>query len=53
MPALMRALGLLALVVALGACGAKPLPQPLPADEIPEGGGLLSGEDGEFVIFER
>jgi len=46
-------LALFALCAALGACsGWKPFEPPV-ADEIPEGSGLLSGEDGEFVIFRR
>ena len=39
----------LALVLGLAACGAAPL-RYTPVDEVPEGPGLLSGEDGAFVI---
>jgi hypothetical protein len=36
----------------LGACAAEPFDY-TPVDEIPPGPGLLSGEDGEFVIYRR
>jgi hypothetical protein len=36
----------------LTACAAEPFDY-TPADEIPPGPGLLSGEDGEFVIYRR
>ena len=40
-----------ALAVALAACaGAKPF-EYHPTDEIPEGPGLFTGEDGEWVIY--
>ena len=46
-------LAVLAVCATLGACaGWKPLEPPV-ADEIPEGPGSFSGEDGEFVIFRR
>lgn len=34
----------------LVACGGQPL-QYTPVDEVPEGPGLFSGEDGEFTIY--
>ena len=41
----------LALALALAACaGAKPF-EYHPIDEIPEGPGLFTGEDGEWVIY--
>ena len=43
------ALVTLALALGLAACGAKPLPYAA-VDEVPAGPGLLSGEDGAFVI---
>lgn len=36
----------------LSACAAEPFDY-TPADEIPPGPGLLSGEDGEFVVYRR
>jgi hypothetical protein len=36
----------------LAACAAEPFDY-IPADEIPPGPGLLSGKDGEFVIYPR
>jgi hypothetical protein len=36
----------------LAACAAEPFDY-TPVDEIPPGPGLLSGEDGEFVIYRR
>ncbi|MEE8248452.1 MAG: hypothetical protein V3S87_14460 [Alphaproteobacteria bacterium] len=40
-----------ALALALAACaGAKPF-EYHPLDEIPEGPGLVTGEDGEWVIY--
>jgi hypothetical protein len=36
----------------LAACAAEPFDY-TPADEIPPGPGLLSGADGEFVIYRR
>ena len=36
----------------LAACAAEPLDY-TPVDEIQPGPGLLSGEDGEFVIYRR
>ena len=40
-----------ALALALAACaGAKPF-EYHPIDEIPEGPGLVTGEDGEWVIY--
>ncbi len=35
----------------LVACGGQPL-QHTPVDEVPEGPGLLSGEDGVFTIYQ-
>lgn len=40
---------ILVMGVALGACGAKPFKAPEPG-EIPDGPGVFSGADGEFVI---
>lgn len=56
-PRLFHAVGVflvvLALCATLGACaGWSPFEPPV-AEEIPDGPGLLSGEDGEFVIFRR
>jgi len=46
-------LAVLAVCTTLGACsGWKPFEPPV-AEEIPDGPGLFSGEDGEFVIFRR
>ena len=44
----------IALAVGLGlaACAAEPFDY-TPVDEIQPGPGLLSGEDGEFVIYRR
>jgi hypothetical protein len=36
----------------LAACAAEPFDY-TPADEIPPGPGLLSGADGEFMIYRR
>ncbi len=44
-------LAAVALALALAACaGAKPF-EYHPTDEIPEGPGLFTGEDGEWVIY--
>ncbi len=48
--------GLMVAVVALAlaACAsAKPFDYQPTADEIKPGGGLFSGDDGEFVIFQN
>lgn len=43
-----------ALLLALASCAVgEPLDHQRTADEIPSGPGLLSGEDGEFVIYRR
>ncbi len=52
----MRVASILLLVAALGlaACGGKPLHPSKwkePGGEIPPGEGLLSGEDGKWVIY--
>lgn len=45
---------LLAAVVGLAAaCGEITPVAYTPTDEIPEGPGLLSGEDGEFTLYRR
>ena len=49
-PSLGAALMVVVLVVALAACGGRPL-RHTPVDEVRDGPGLLSGEDGEFVIY--
>ena len=47
------AVTVLAVCAMLAACaGWEPLEPPV-AGEIPEGAGVFSGEDGEFVIFRR
>jgi hypothetical protein len=38
--------------IGLTACAAEPFDY-TPVDEIPPGPGLLSGEEGEFVIYRR
>lgn len=43
----------LAVCATLGACAEWQPFEPPVADEIPEGPGVFSGEDGEFVIFRR
>lgn len=45
-------LAALALLV-VAACSARTYQNPSPHDEVTEGKGLLSGDDGEFVIFKR
>lgn len=53
MPAILARLTVVLLVSAgLLACTGEAT-RHTPHDEVPEGPGLLSGEDGEFVIFER
>ena len=48
-----RCLILVGLLLALSGC-AQPKPFELPrADEIPDGPGLLSGEDGKFILYRR
>ena len=44
------AFGLTCLLIA--GCAGKPF-EPTKIDEIPPGPGLLSGDDGEFVIYRR
>jgi hypothetical protein len=54
-PAAVAAILLLAAALTLAACGGKPLHTSKwqdPADEIPPGPGLFSGEDGEFTVVE-
>lgn len=43
---------LLAAAGILAACNAKPLDYQ-PPSEIPKGGGLVTGKDGEFVILRK
>lgn len=38
--------------IGLAACAAEPFDY-TPVDEIPPGPGLLSGEEGEFVVYRR
>jgi hypothetical protein len=38
--------------IGLTACAAEPFDY-TPVDEIPPGPGLLSGEEGEFVVYRR
>lgn len=49
----LRRLAVGALLAALSACAGKPLEPTKVVDEIPEGPGVFSGEDGEFVIYRR
>ncbi|MGI9420478.1 MAG: hypothetical protein ACR2RA_21870 [Geminicoccaceae bacterium] len=43
-----------AALLLLGACaGGEPREPTKVVDEIPSGQGILSGEDGEFVIYRR
>ncbi len=44
---------LLTVCTTLSACAGWDSFEPPVANEIPEGPGALSGEDGEFVIFRR
>ncbi|HEV2678363.1 MAG TPA: hypothetical protein VGV37_27795 [Aliidongia sp.] len=37
----------------LAACGAKPMPFPVPESELGDGPGLMSGPSGEFTIYRR
>jgi hypothetical protein len=54
MQGLIRRALVAAIVLTLGACAVgKPLEQTKAIDEIPQGPGLFSGEDGEFVIYRR
>ena len=41
----------LALVIALAACGRGTPVEPHAADDLKEGPGLLTGEEGRFVIY--
>ena len=45
------AIVLVAAAAVLAACGAKPLDY-TPVSEIPEGPGVLTGEEGEYTIFD-
>ncbi len=47
------AVAVLTVCAVLGACAGWQAFEPPVADEIPEGSGVFSGEDGEFVIFRR
>ena len=41
-------------LLVLAACaGTGEISKPTPPDEIPDGPGLFSGKDGEFVIYRR
>lgn len=51
---LLQGLAVVAVALALGACAAgEPREPTKTVDEIPDGPGLFSGEDGEFVIYRR
>ncbi len=47
------AVTVLAVCATLAACAGREPMEPPVAGEIPEGPGVFSGEDGEFVIFRR
>ena len=43
---------LLLILLLAGCANYKPI-ETYPSDEIPDGPGLFSGEDGKFIIFRR
>jgi hypothetical protein len=44
---------LLLAILLLSACALKPAAFPVPASEMPDSPGLLSGQTGRMVIFSR
>jgi hypothetical protein len=47
------ALAFIPVLVLLGGCGGQPMPFPTPASEIGKEPGLLSGEEGAFVLYRQ
>jgi hypothetical protein len=49
----LRGAAVLAVALLIAACQAKPMPFPVPASELDNRPGLLTGKSGEAVIFSR